>query len=226
MLISGAPVTTVRDRHRESRRVAARGAERAARILGHVADLTVTSRNGVAVPLTQIAKIEYAHEEPILWRRNRDMAITVRATWSTACSARCHQPICETAGNPRQLQPAYRSRPVARSRIRQEACLDLRAVSADGHRHADLADDAVAELLAAAAGIPHSPPRHHRGVTGLNVANQPFGFVALLGLIALAGMIMAQRGILVDQIETMWPQADPQGGNRGSTGPSRPPGRC
>src|SRR5260370_17777821 len=37
---------------------------------------------------------------------------------------------------------------------------------------------------------------------GLNVANQPFGFVSLLGLIALAGMIMRNAVILVDQIET------------------------
>ena len=36
---------------------------------------------------------------------------------------------------------------------------------------------------------------------GLNIANQPFGFVALLGLIALAGMIMRNAVILVDQIE-------------------------
>ena len=36
---------------------------------------------------------------------------------------------------------------------------------------------------------------------GLNIANQPFGFVALLGLIALAGMIMRNSVILVDQIE-------------------------
>ena len=36
----------------------------------------------------------------------------------------------------------------------------------------------------------------------LNVSNQPFGFVALLGLIALAGMIMRNTVILVDQIET------------------------
>ena len=33
------------------------------------------------------------------------------------------------------------------------------------------------------------------------VANQPFGFVALLGLIALAGMIMRNTVILVDQID-------------------------
>jgi len=36
----------------------------------------------------------------------------------------------------------------------------------------------------------------------LNLANKPFGFVALLGLIALAGMIMRNAVILVDQIET------------------------
>jgi multidrug efflux pump len=35
----------------------------------------------------------------------------------------------------------------------------------------------------------------------LNVADRPFGFVALLGLIALAGMIMRNAVILVDQIE-------------------------
>ena len=35
----------------------------------------------------------------------------------------------------------------------------------------------------------------------LNLAGQPFGFVALLGLIALAGMIMRNAVILVDQIE-------------------------
>jgi len=36
----------------------------------------------------------------------------------------------------------------------------------------------------------------------LNLSNKPFGFVALLGLIALAGMIMRNAVILVDQIET------------------------
>ena len=36
----------------------------------------------------------------------------------------------------------------------------------------------------------------------LNLAAQPFGFVALLGLIALAGMDMRNTVILVDQIET------------------------
>src|ERR1700752_761169 len=78
MLISGAPVTTVRDGI-EKVGVVARAVPSERLDLAHVGDLTVTSRNGVAVPLQQIAKIEYSHEEPILWRRNRDMAITVRS---------------------------------------------------------------------------------------------------------------------------------------------------
>src|SRR5258708_30821941 len=78
MLISGAPVTTVRDGI-EKVGVVARAVPSERLDLAHVGDLTVTSRNGVTVPMQQIAKIEYSHEEPILWRRNRDIAITVRS---------------------------------------------------------------------------------------------------------------------------------------------------
>src|SRR4029077_18581643 len=40
--------------------------------------LTITTRNGIAVPLSQIARLNYEYEEPILWRRNRDPVLTVR----------------------------------------------------------------------------------------------------------------------------------------------------
>src|SRR5437016_14360640 len=77
MLISGAQVTTVRDGI-EKVGVVARAVPSERLDLGKVGDLTITSRNGIPLPLQQIARIEYAHEEPIMWRRNRDMAITVR----------------------------------------------------------------------------------------------------------------------------------------------------
>ncbi len=77
-LLSGAPVTTIRDGI-EKVDVVARAVPSERLDLGRVGDLTITTRNGVAVPLSQIARLDYAHEEPILWRRNRDMAITVRA---------------------------------------------------------------------------------------------------------------------------------------------------
>ena len=62
---------------------------------------------------------------------------------------------------------------------------------------------------------------------GLNVADKPFGFVALLGLIALAGMIMRNAVILVDQIESdVRPWVDPRRGDRrgdGQAGAARHP---
>src|SRR4051812_44083113 len=203
MLISGAPVTTIRDGI-EKVGVVARAVPSERLDLGHVGDLTVTSRNSVAVPLSQVAKIEYAHEEPILWRRNRDMAITVRADVVDGV-----QPP-EVTGQiwPKlqdirnSLQPAYRIE--AGGAFEESAkgngsifvlfplmvivMLTLLMLQLQSFSRLLLV------FLTAPLGIVGAS-------LGLNVANQPFGFVALLGLIALAGMIMRNAVILVDQIE-------------------------
>jgi multidrug efflux pump len=204
MLISGVPVTTVRDGI-EKVDVVARAVPSERLDLGHVGDLTVTSRNGVAVPLTQIAKIEYAHEEPIIWRRNRDMAITVRADvvdgvqapdvtnqiWPQLKEIRDH------------LEPAYRIEPGGAFEESEKGnasifvlfplmvivMLTLLMIQLQSFSRLFLV------FLTAPLGIVGAS-------LGLNVANQPFGFVALLGLIALAGMIMRNAVILVDQIES------------------------
>src|SRR4029450_3094340 len=42
-------------------------------------DVNLFTREGTVVPLSQVARVRYELEEPVLWRRNRDMAITVRA---------------------------------------------------------------------------------------------------------------------------------------------------
>ncbi|MFL9829135.1 efflux RND transporter permease subunit, partial [Rhodoplanes sp. SY1] len=71
-LVSGITVTTVRDRT-EKVAVVARAIAPQRGDLGGIGDLTVMSRNGVSVPLSQVARIEQGHEEAILWRRSRDM---------------------------------------------------------------------------------------------------------------------------------------------------------
>ena len=53
-------------------------AEERARI-SFLKDLAIPTRSGKAVPLTQIADIEYGLEDGIVWRRNRLPTITVRA---------------------------------------------------------------------------------------------------------------------------------------------------
>ncbi len=46
--------------------------------LDRLPSLTITTSNGIAVPLSQVARLNYEYEEPILWRRNRDIVLTVR----------------------------------------------------------------------------------------------------------------------------------------------------
>ena len=203
-LLSGIPVTTVRD-GTEHVDVVARAVAAERLDLGRVGDLTLMSRNGVAVPLAQVARIEIGHEEPILWRRNRDMAITVRAdvadgvqppdvtnqVWPTL------QPIRAT------LAPGYRIEiggAVEESQkgnasifalfpIMVLAMLTILMVQLQSFSRL------VLVFLTAPLGIIGAS-------LALNLAGKPFGFVALLGLIALAGMIMRNTVILVDQIET------------------------
>jgi multidrug efflux pump len=204
MLISGAPVTTVRDGI-EKVGVVARAVPSERLDLAHVGDLTVTSKNGVAVPLQQIARIEYSHEEPILWRRNRDMAITVRSDVNDGVQA----PDVTNQIWPKlqeirdHLEPAYRIE--AGGAFEESAkgnasifmlfpvmvivMLTLLMIQLQNFSRLLLV------FLTAPLGIVGAS-------LGLNVASQPFGFVALLGLIALAGMIMRNTVILVDQIET------------------------
>jgi multidrug efflux pump len=203
MLISGLPITTVRDGI-EKVQVVARAVSSERLDLAHLGDLALYSRNGVAVPLSQIAHVEYAHEEPILWRINRDMAITVRsdvidgvqppdvtnAIWPKLASIR------------ESLEPAYRLEiggaieesqkgnasifalfPVMILAMLTLLMIQLQSISR-----------LILVFLTAPLGIIGAS-------LGLNVASQPFGFVALLGLIALAGMIMRNAVILVDQIE-------------------------
>ncbi|MBR1155379.1 efflux RND transporter permease subunit [Bradyrhizobium sp. JYMT SZCCT0428] len=204
MLISGAPVTTIRDGI-EKVGVVARAVPSERLDLGHVGDLTVTSRNGVAVPLQQIAKIEYAHEEPILWRRNRDMAITVRTDVADGVQA----PDVTNQIWPKlqqirdSLEPAYRIEPggafeeSAKGNASIAVLFPLMALVMLTLLMIQLQSFSrlILVFLTAPLGIVGAS-------LGLNIAGQPFGFVALLGLIALAGMIMRNAVILVDQIET------------------------
>jgi len=204
MLISGAPVTTVRDGI-EKVGVVARAVPGERLDLGHVGDLTVTSRNGVAVPLQQIAKIEYSHEEPILWRRNRDMAITVRSDVNDGVQA----PDVTNQIWPKlqeirdHLEPAYRIEPggafeeSAKGNASIFVLFPMMAIVMLTLLMIQLQNFSrlLLVFLTAPLGIIGAS-------LGLNVANQPFGFVALLGLIALAGMIMRNTVILVDQIES------------------------
>ncbi len=202
-LLSGAPITVVRD-GTEQVQVVARAIASERLSLDRIGDLTVTSRNGIAVPLSQVGNIVYEHEEPILWRRNRDMAITARADVIDGV-----QPPDVTA----QILPDLKS-------VQDKMPNGYRIETGGSIEESAKGNDSLAAVfpimlitmlvllmiqLQSFAKLTLVFLTAPLGIIGaslaLNLSNQPFGFVALLGLIALAGMIMRNAVILVDQID-------------------------
>ena len=203
-LLTGTTVTTVRD-GREQVDVVARAVPTERLALGRIEDLSILTRSGVPVPLAQVAKVGFGHEDPILWRRNRDMAITVRSDIVDGVQAPdvTAQILPALIRSSRPCRPATASMLAARSRsstkanaslfavfpIMLAAMLTILMIQLQSFSRLTLV------LLTAPLGLIGA-------ALALNVAGMPFGFVALLGLIALAGMIMRNTVILVDQIES------------------------
>jgi multidrug efflux pump subunit AcrB len=166
-------------------------------------DVNLYTREGTVVPLSQVARVRYELEEPVLWRRNRDMAITVRADVKDG-----EQAVSATQSIVPQLK-------------------DIQAKLPSGYRidvggaveESDKANNALAAvfpmmmmtiltilmlqlqsfskmfmvLLTAPLGLIGV-------VAALLVCQAPLGFVAILGITALCGMIMRNAVILVDQV--------------------------
>jgi multidrug efflux pump subunit AcrB len=172
--------------------------------LGRLPSLTIATRNGIAVPLSQIARLHYEYEEPILWRRNRDTVLTVRGDIVDNVQA----PDVTNEVLPK-LAPIKAALPYG-YRIETGGSIE-ESVKANSALVAVFPVMAIAMLgllmiqlqsFSRLALVFVTGPLGLIGATGaLLVSNRPFGFVALLGLIALAGMIMRNTVILVDQID-------------------------
>ncbi|MBN8939608.1 MAG: efflux RND transporter permease subunit [Rhizobiales bacterium] len=202
-LLSGVTVTSVRDRTERVDIVArAVGPERVD--LGRIGDLTIIARGGVPVPLAQVARIEFEQEDPILWRRNRDLTMTVRSDVRDGI-----QPPVVSAQVQAALKEVIASLPVG-MRIEQGG-----AVEESAKANSSIFILFPVMLLAMLSVLMlqlqsfsrlflvfSTAPLGLVGASfGLNITGAPFGFVALLGLIALAGMIMRNTVILVQQID-------------------------
>ena len=202
-LLSGYTVTQYREGI-EHIDVVARAVASERLELNRLPALTITTRNGVAVPLSQIARLNYEYEEPILWRRNRDIVLTVRGD----VVDRVQAPDVSKEVEP-QLQVIKDALPYG-YRIETGGSIE-ESVKANGALIAVFPAMAVVMLailmiqlqsFSRLALVFVTAPLGLIGATGaLIVSNRPFGFVALLGLIALAGMIMRNTVILVDQID-------------------------
>ncbi|WP_065259697.1 efflux RND transporter permease subunit [Pseudomonas bananamidigenes] len=166
--------------------------------------LAVPTDNGRSVALSQIATLEYGFEEGIIWHRNRLPTVTVRADIYGK-----EQP----ATLVKQIQPTLD--PI-RAELPDGYLLDVGGTVEDSERGQKSVNAGVPMFIVVVltllmvqlrsfsrtAMVFLTAPLGLIGVTlFLLVFRQPFGFVAMLGTIALSGMIMRNSVILVDQIE-------------------------
>jgi len=202
MMISGVTVTSLRDGIDRVDVVARASAEERGD-LGRLADMVVFSKNGAPVPVAQIAHIVHEHEEPIIWRRNRDMLITVRADVRDGVQAPdvTSRIWPRLAGLRASLPPGYRIEIGGAIEESSKANASIAAVFPVMILVMLVIVMFQLQDFVRLGLVMMSAPLGLIGASlALNLAGAPFGFVALLGLIALSGMDMRNSIILVDQV--------------------------
>jgi multidrug efflux pump subunit AcrB len=202
-LLSGYTVTQYREGS-ELIDVVARAVPEERLDLDRLPSLTIASRNGVAVPLAQVAKLSYDFEEPILWRRDRDLVLTARADIVDGVQAPdvskeilpALEPVIAALPDGYRIETGGSIEESAKANAALVAVFPIMAVVMLSLLMIQLQSFSRLALVFLTAPL---------GVIGATAAlllsGRPFGFVALLGLIALAGMIMRNTVILVDQID-------------------------
>jgi len=202
-LVSGYTITQYREGI-ERIGVVARAVPSERLDLDRLPDLTITTRNGVAVPLSQVAKLSYEFEEPILWRRNRDLVLTVRSDVIDGVQAPdVSNEVAPKLQSIKDVLP-YGYRIETGGSIEESAKANVALVAVFPVMIIAMLVLLMIQLqsFSRLALVVVTAPLGLIGATGaLLISNRPFGFVALLGLIALAGMIMRNTVILVDQID-------------------------
>ena len=203
-VMTGTPVTQVRD-DIYLVNVVARANDEQRVSLSTLRSLQLPLPNGRTVPLSQVATFDFDQEFPLIWRRDRVPTLTVQADVG---------PDATPEGAVRSLTPA----------------IDKLSESLPSGYHIDVGgtvEESAQSQASVFAMLPiafllmllflmaqlHSFGRVFLviavvplGLIGIVLAlllfNRPLGFVAILGILALVGMIARNAVILIDQIET------------------------
>jgi multidrug efflux pump subunit AcrB len=201
--LSGAPATQVR-RGEELVDVVVRSSPGERGDLRGLGDINLFSRTGAVVPLSQVASVSSTFEEPVLWRRGRNMALSVRADLADGVQGpyATHRIWPSLQGIVAGLPPGYSIQQGGAIEENDKANKALFAVFPAMFAVTLLLLVMQMQSLSRTAMVFMTAPLGLIGVVPALLATRaPFGFVALLGVIALGGMIMRNSVILVDQIE-------------------------
>ena len=172
--------------------------------LSTIRTLQVPLPNGKTVPLGQIASVEYDQEYPIVWRRDRRPTVTVQADvvpgTQAATVVQAVAPKIEALNA--SLPYGYRidvggtAEESDKAQVSVAAVVPLMLVLMLTVLMIQLQAFSRLFLVLSVA-----PLGLIGVVAALLVADKPLGFVALLGVLALVGMIARNSVILIDQIE-------------------------
>ena len=202
-VLNGATLSHLRE-HEDLVDIVARAVPEERLDLETLKDVNIYTRQGTVVPLSQVARVKYELEEPVLWRRNRDMAITVRADVKDGEQAvsvtQEIRPMLKDieAGLPSgyriDIGGAVEESDKANRALAAVAPVMLVTILAILMLQLQGFSSMTIVLLTAPLGLVGAVP-------ALLVTQAPLGFVAILGVIALSGMIMRNAVILVDQVK-------------------------
>ncbi|MDG9881796.1 efflux RND transporter permease subunit [Pseudomonas putida CSV86] len=201
--LTGSSVSQYREDN-ELIEILLRGTQEERTQLEHLSSLSVPTDNGRSIALSQVATLEYGFEEGIIWHRNRLPTVTVRADiYGKDQPATLVKQILPT------LEPV-------RAELPDGYLLEVGGTVEDSTRGQNSVNAGVPLFVVVVLTLLMLQLRSFSrtamvfltaplGLIGvvlfLMVFRQPFGFVAMLGTIALSGMIMRNSVILVDQIE-------------------------
>jgi multidrug efflux pump len=202
-VMTGATITQVRDRkYLIDVVVRANDEDRAS--VSTIRTMQVPLPSGRSVPLSQVASIEPGLEYPLIWRRDRVPTITVLSDLAGgilphAASAALTPKIAEIQAT---LSPGY---VIAAGGETEESLRSLKSIAAVIPFMLFLTFTILMiqlqsfQLLFLVLSV--APLGLIGVVAALLITNKPLGFVAILGVIALVGMIARNSVILVDQIQ-------------------------
>ncbi len=202
-LLNGVPVTAVREDIRTVQ-VTARSAGNVRLDPAKIGDFTLAGANGQRIPLSQVGKIDVRMEEPIIRRRDRMPTITVRGDIAEGL-----QPPDVSTAISKQLQPIIEKLPSG-YRIEQAGSIEEsgKATKAMLPLFPIMLAITLVILIFQVRSIPAmvmvfltSPLGLIGVVPTLILFGQPFGINALVGLIALSGILMRNTLILIGQIQ-------------------------
>ncbi|KPW80857.1 MULTISPECIES: efflux RND transporter permease subunit [Pseudomonas syringae group] len=201
-LLTGLPVTAVREDIRTVQ-VVARSAGDTRLDPAKIMDFTLTGVDGQRVPLSQIGTVDVRMEEPVMRRRDRTPTITVRGDIADGL-----QPPDVSTAITRQLQPIIDKLPSG-YRIEQAGSIEEsgKAMTAMLPLFPIMLAVTLIILILQVRSISAmvmvfltSPLGLIGVVPTLILFQQPFGINALVGLIALSGILMRNTLILIGQI--------------------------